>query len=246
MSKNFLLVIEYDGTNFHGWQIQKDRPTIQGEIENVLKIMTRQDITINGSGRTDAGVHALAQVANFHCDTHITPEAFRNGLNSLLPEGIVIKVCRQVDPDFHARFDVRHKTYRYHIINRSLPVAIGRQYAWYIREKLDLEAMRDAACHLVGTYDFKTFEAVGSPRSHTIRSVFKADFIKSDNDYLVFEITADGFLRYMVRKIVGTLVDVGFGRTTPEEFQAILLSKDRSRSRATAPPHGLFLMQVNY
>lgn len=246
MSKNFLLVIEYDGTNFHGWQIQKDRRTIQGEIENVLKIMTRQDITVNGSGRTDAGVHALAQVANFHCDTHITPEAFRNGLSSLLPEGIVIKVCRQVDPDFHARFNVRHKTYRYHIINKSLPVAIGRQYAWHVRQKMDLEAMRDAARHLVGTHDYKTFEAVGSPRSHTVRSVFKADFIKSDNDYLVFEITADGFLRYMVRKIVGTLVDVGLGRTTQDEFQAFLFSKDSSRSRATAPPHGLFLMQVNY
>lgn len=246
MLKNFLLVIEYDGTHFHGWQRQNDQRTIQGEIEKVLKIMTHQDISLTGSGRTDAGVHALAQVANFYCRTAITPAGFHNGLNSLLPEGIIIKDCRQVAPDFHARFNVRDKTYRYHIFNRNHPLAIGRHYAWHVRQKLDISAMQNAGRHLIGTHDFKTFEATGSPRSHTVRIVSQAQFTQKNEELLIFEITANGFLRYMVRKIVGTLVDVGRRRRTPDEFLSILNSGDRSRSGATAPAHGLFLARVNY
>lgn len=246
MPKNFLLIIEYDGTDFHGWQRQNDQRTIQGEIEKVLKRMTRQDISLTGSGRTDAGVHALAQVANFFCRTHITPEGFHSGLNSLLPPGIIIRACREVNPDFHARFHVKSKTYRYHIVNRNPPLAIGRHYAWHIRQPLDVAAMRQAARHLLGRHDFKTFEAVGSPRSHTVREISQISLQRENPELLVFEITANGFLRYMVRKIIGTLVDVGRGRQCPDEFQSILKSKDRSRSGATAPARGLFLVRVHY
>jgi tRNA pseudouridine38-40 synthase len=246
MLKNFLLIVEYDGTDFHGWQRQIDQRTIQGEIEKVLKRMTRQDISLTGSGRTDAGVHALAQVANFFCRTCITPEAFYNGLNSLLPPGIIIKACREVDSAFHARFNVKSKTYRYHIINRNPPLAIGRSYAWHIRQPLDVTAMQQAARHLSGQHDFKTFEAVGSPRSHTVRKVSHVSLQWENPELLAFEITADGFLRYMVRKIIGTLVDVGRGRRSPDEFRLILKSRDRSRSGATAPARGLFLKRVYY
>ncbi len=246
MQKNFKLTIEYDGSSYHGWQKQKNEATIQGEIEKAAKVITGQKVTLIGSGRTDAGVHAFGQVANFHCDTKIVPEALLRGLNSLLPEDIVIKACTLAHENFHARYDITSKIYNYKILNRTISAAISRQYAWHIRKKLDIKAMRSAICHVIGSHDFKAFEAAGSPRSHTTRCVTKADLIKKDMDYLVFEIEADGFLRYMVRNIVGTIVDVGLNKTTPDDFKRILLSKDRARAGATAPPRGLFLMQVNY
>ncbi|MCU0614942.1 MAG: tRNA pseudouridine synthase A, partial [Desulfobacterales bacterium] len=141
MIKNFKLVIEFDGTGYSGWQRQKSDRTIQGEIEKALTTMTQQKITLFGSGRTDAGVHALAQTANFKCDTSLTSEAFQKGLNSLLPADIVIKSCAPAPDEFHARFDAKNKAYRYHILNHHLPVAIGRQYVWQIRRPLDTHAM---------------------------------------------------------------------------------------------------------
>lgn len=246
MTKNFKITVEYDGTRYHGWQIQKKDRTIQGEIENALKTMTRKKVTLIGSGRTDAGVHALAQVANFRCDTKLSAPIFQKGLNSLLEEDILIKECEEVDETFHARFDAKSKTYHYRILNRSLPIAIGRQYAWFIRKKLDIDAMRAAISHIIGTHDFKAFEGTGSPRAHTNRNVNKATLEQKKKDYLVFEITANGFLRYMVRNIMGTLVDVGLCKITADDFKAILRSKDRSIASPTAPPHGLFLMHVDY
>lgn len=246
MVKNFKLTIEYDGGLFHGWQRQKDDRTVQGEIEKALFTMTGDKITLTGSGRTDAGVHAIGQVANFLCETNHSPEVFQKGLNSLVPEGVVIKECCQADNKFHARFDAKSKTYHYRILNRSLPAVIGRQYLWYIRKNLDIDAMKVSIDHIRGLHDFKAFEGAGSPRSHTIRNVMKADLELKKNDNLVFEIKADGFLRFMVRNIVGTLVDVGLGKITPDEFKKILLSKDRANAGATAPPHGLFLISVDY
>ncbi len=243
---NFRLIIEYDGTGYQGWQRQKNAPTIQGEIENALKIMTGKDITLIGSGRTDSGVHALGQSANFHCDTRLGPQAFHNGLNSLLNKDIVIKSCDYADEKFHARYDVKSKTYHYRILNRPIPAAVGRHYAWFIRNKLDTDAMRSASMHLKGTHDFKAFEGAGSPRSHTVRSVFRTDIAEQDAGYVIFEIEADGFLKFMVRNIVGTLAETGLGKITPEEFGKILLSKDRKLAAATAPPHGLFLLHVAY
>ena len=246
MLKNFKLIIEYDGTRYHGWQRQKEDATIQGEIEKALWIMTRDRVTLTGSGRTDAGVHALGQVANFRCDTNLEPDMFQRGLNSLLPDDIVIKVCRRVDDAFHARFDVVSKIYHYSIFNNPVPAAIKRQYAWSIRKKLDIEAMRLAASYIIGSHDFKAFEGSGSPRAHTTRHVMTADWIETDHRRLIFRIEADGFLRFMVRNIVGTLVDVGLGKTLPAEFNEILESKDRNMAGATAPAHGLCLMDVKY
>ena len=169
-----------------------------------------------------------------------------NGLNALLPDCMVILSCEEVYLKFHARYDVKSKTYQYRILNRNLPIAIQRHYAWHIRRRLDTGAMRQASSHLFGRHDFKAFEGTGSPRSHSKRQVLKADIMRQNKDYLIFEIEADGFLRFMVRNIVGTLVEVGTGKISPGDFKDILLSKDRSRAGATAPAQGLFLVEVKY
>ncbi|MCK4988361.1 MAG: tRNA pseudouridine(38-40) synthase TruA [Desulfobacterales bacterium] len=246
MTKNFKLIIEYDGSLYHGWQRQKDDRSIQGEIEKALQKMTTNRVTVIGSGRTDAGVHAEGQVASFKCDTRLEPEALLNGLNSLLAEDTVIKVCEQVSSSFHARFDAKSKIYHYKILNRPTPAAIGRKYSWLIRKSLNQDAMRAAISHIIGRHDFKAFEGTGSPRQHTTRQVYSADLIEQQSGLLVFHIEADGFLRYMVRNIVGTLVDVGMQKLTSDDFKSILDSKDRSQASATAPAHGLTLIKVIY
>jgi len=246
MIKNFKITIEYDGSAYHGWQSQATGLTIQDEIEKALMTMTGKRVVLTGSGRTDAGVHAFGQAANFHCDTALDPEVIQRGLNGLMPEDIVITACKQVPDKFHARYDVKSKTYHYRILNRTLPASIFRQYAWHIRKKLDLDAMRSALSHIIGTHDFKAFEGSGSPRANTIRCVMHADLVELEDGYMVFEIEGDGFLRFMVRNIVGTLVDVGLGKITSDDFNRILASKDRKLAGATAPAHGLFLMRVKY
>jgi len=246
MKSKFKLAIEYDGTAYHGWQRQKSDRSIQAEIEKALAVMTRQTVTLSASGRTDAGVHALGQTAHFTCDTTITPEAFLKGLNSLLPDDIVIQACEAVPESFHARYDARRKTYRYRILNRAVPSAVDIRYVWHIRQPLQVDAMQAAAAHLVGPHDFKAFEGTGSPRTSTVRTIFHAVLTKESDGYLLFEIEGDGFLRYMVRNIVGTLVEVGRGKITPDEFKAVLESKDRKQAGATAPPQGLFLVAVDY
>jgi len=244
--RNFKLTIEYDGTGYRGWQRQAQGPTIQGEIEKALRTMTRAPVALIGSGRTDAGVHALGQVANFRCGTRLSAEIFQRGLNSLLPPDIVIRRCEAVDGQFHARFDAQNKTYRYRILNHATPAAIGRQYAWHVRQTLDREGMSRAATYLQGTHDFSAFEASGSPRAHSVRCVLRAKVTTVEPGDLVVEIQADGFLRCMVRNIVGTLVTVGLGRMSPEAVRRVLASRDRSQAGATAPPQGLFLVRVQY
>ena len=246
MMKNFKLTIEYDGSAYHGWQRQSIEPTIQGEIEKALMTMTGQSITLIGSGRTDAGVHAHGQAASFICDTSLSPEVFKRGLNSLLPQDIVITACAAVPETFNARHNARSKVYHYRILNRRLPAAIGRQYAWHVYRPLDLEAMHRACRHIIGRHDFKAFEGAGSPRAHTTRRVIHADLVEKDEGNLIFEIEGDGFLKFMVRNIVGTLVDVGLAKITADDFKRILLSKDRKLASVTAPAHGLFLTQVTY
>jgi tRNA pseudouridine38-40 synthase len=246
MIRNFMLKIEYDGSAYHGWQRQKGARTIQAEIERALSTMTRQPVTLFGAGRTDAGVHARGQVANFKCQTALTADIFQKGLNSLLPEDVVIRQCLEVAADFHARYGAKSKRYAYRIINQPIRIAIGRQYAWYVLKPLDLAAMQAVVPHLVGTQDFRSFEGVGSPRKHSRRHVIQAQLLQTEQNTLVFEIEADGFLRYMVRNIVGTLVAVGLGRLSPEDFPRILAARDRGQAAATAPAHGLFLMEVKY
>ncbi|MDF1591771.1 MAG: tRNA pseudouridine(38-40) synthase TruA [Desulfobacterales bacterium] len=246
MRKNFKLTIEYDGSGFYGWQRQKNDRTVQGVIEAAIATMTGETVTLIGSGRTDAGVHARGQVANFLCETELTAPIFERGLNSLLSEDVVVRYCHQVDESFHARYSVKSKIYQYRILNRVIPVAVGRQYCWFIRRNIDVETMRAAAGYIVGSHDFKAFEGAGSPRSSTIRQVIRAEWQMPKPDQHVFEIEADGFLRYMVRNLVGTLVQVGLGKLTPEDFKGILFSTDRNQAGATAPPQGLFLMEVKY
>lgn len=243
---NYQLTIEYDGTAYHGWQRQKSDPTIQGEIEKALEKMTRQRVVVNGSGRTDAGVHALAQTANFKSDAGLSADAFHMGLNSLLKDDIVIKACRVVDEAFHARYDARGKIYQYRILNDRVPSAIRRNHVWHIRRKLDFYAMQRAAAHVVGEQDFKAFEGIGSPRSSTVRKVTMAEISRESAENITFTIEADGFLRYMVRNIVGTLVEVGQSKMAPERFKAVLECGDRGQAGATAPPQGLFLVKVHY
>lgn len=244
--KNFKLIIEYDGTNYSGWQRQAQEPTVQAEIERALGFMTRSAVTLIGAGRTDAGVHALGQVANFLCDTRLGPEAILKGLNSLLPGDIAVRDCRPVVEGFHARFDAKSKLYHYRILNRATRSAVGRNYAWFIHRPLDLAAMRRAAAVLVGRHDFKAFESTGSPRAHTLREVGAADWVEGEDRCLIFQIEADGFLRCMVRNIVGTLVAVGLGKLAPGDVRTIMDARDRKRAGATAPARGLFLMEVRY
>jgi tRNA pseudouridine38-40 synthase len=244
--KNFKLIIEYDGTNYSGWQRQAQEPTVQAEIERALALMTRTTVTLIGAGRTDAGVHALGQVANFRCETRLEPEAILKGLNGLLPGDIAIRDCRQVPDGFHARHDAKSKVYHYRILNRDMRAAVDRAYAWFIHRPLDLNAMRRATGVLLGRRDFKAFESTGSPRAHTLRNILATDWVQGEDRRLTFWIEADGFLRCMVRNIVGTLVAVGLGKLEPNDVEAILEARDRKRAGATAPARGLFLMEVKY
>jgi tRNA pseudouridine38-40 synthase len=244
--KTFKLIIEYDGSGFHGWQRQKSDRTVQETIEQALVRMTGEAVTVIGSGRTDAGVHARGQVASFQTATRLDAPIFFNGLNSLLPDDVRIRACYQMPDGFHARYDVSSKHYRYHILNRPIAPAIGRQFVWHIRKPLNIPAMTQAAGTLIGTHDFRAFEGTGSPRAHTVRTVNDSTIHMLEGGKLTYDIQADGFLRFMVRNIVGTLVEVGMGKRTAEEMKAILASRDRSRAGATAPPQGLFLMDVSY
>ena len=244
--QTFRLIIEYDGSAFHGWQRQKKDRTVQETIEKALTVMTREKVTVIGSGRTDAGVHALGQVASFRTRSRLDAAVFVNGLNSLLPGDVVVRACDPMPDSFHARFDVTSKQYRYHILNRFMAPAIGRQFVWHIRKPLDTAAMSQSARMLIGTHDFKAFEGTGSPRDHTVRTVTDSTVKAACGGNLTYDIKANGFLRYMVRNIAGTLVEVGLGKRSVPDIQEILLSKDRSQAGATAPPHGLFLMDVAY
>ncbi len=245
MIQNFKLIIEYDGTAYHGWQRQKGIPTIQEEIEKAIAVMTRQKVSLFGSGRTDAGVHALGQTANFHCDTRLSAAIFLSGLNGLLPEDIVIRDCIRVNDDFHARFSVKQKTYQYRIMNRILPSALCRRYAWHVRKELNIEAMEQAGGHLSGIHDFRSFQGQGSEVADAVRRLISFD-VQKTSDMILMNFTGDGFLRFMVRNMVGTLVEVGLGKMSPEAFKRVLESRDRNRAGITAPAHGLFLMRVDY
>lgn len=244
--ENFRIIVEYDGTAYHGWQRQKADRTIQGEIEKALTTMTGKPVGLAGSGRTDAGVHAIGQTASFSSDAGLGPDIYLKGLNSLLPDDILIRVCESIDPTFHARYDARSKLYQYRILNRDMPSILERHYVWHIRQRLSLEAMQKATTYFVGEHDFKAFEGTGSPRTSTVRHVIRAGMRQTRDNQILFDIEADGFLRYMVRNIVGTLVEVGNGKIPASDAKNILLSKDRNQAGPTAPARGLFLMKVNY
>ena len=240
------LIIEYDGSNYLGWQVQPNGQTIQGVIQDRLKRLTGEPLQLIGSGRTDAGVHALGQVAHFKTESRMDASTFQRALNSLLPEGIVIRRAEEVEADFHARRSAKSKIYEYRILNRVTPPAVDRQYVWHVPQKLNLDEMKKATRNLVGEHDFSAFRSVGSPTRSSVRNILRADWKRGKRSVLRFEIEATGFLKQMVRAIVGTLVEVGRGKISAQEFKRILDSKDRKEAGPTAPAHGLFLNEVKY
>ncbi|MEK7702824.1 MAG: tRNA pseudouridine(38-40) synthase TruA [Nitrospirota bacterium] len=241
----YKLTIEYDGELYHGWQKQPVKPTIAGTLEKALSRLTQEKITIVGSGRTDAGVHAIGQVAHFQVSRSFSPFILLRGLNALLPEDISVSSVDPVTPSFHARFGVKRKTYSYFIYNSPIRSAWKRKCAWHIRLPLDLEKMRQAAKALIGTHDFTSLCAKDNDaEDHTVTLVKVS--ITKNKDQIQITLIASRFLRYMVRNIAGLLVEVGQGRRAPDDISLILEGKDRRLSGKTAPPHGLFLMKVEY
>ncbi len=239
------LVVQYDGTDYAGFQTQPDRPTIQGTLEQVAGEILGHPVRLTAAGRTDAGVHALGQVITLQTDTPLplakVPEVF----NNRLPADITVAAAEQVDESFHPRFDARRKRYSYRILNRDIASPFICRYAWHVREPLDGEAMAAAAEHLLGEHDFATFCAGGSEVTSTVRTLYSLD-VARERDILEIWGEANGFLYQMMRIIVGTLVDVGAGRLCAEEVVQILERGDRRYAGPTAPPHGLCLARVIY
>jgi len=244
--RNIKLTIEYDGKNYLGWQVQAEGATVQGTVEEQLRRLTGETVHLISSGRTDAGVHALGQVVHFKTQHPMDCLTLQRALNSLLPPDILILKAEDVEQDFHARRDCRSKIYEYRILNRNLRSVFLREHAWHIPQPLDLEEMRKATLRLIGEHDFSSFRSVGTPTRTAIRTILRAEWKRSRAGVLTFEIEATGFLKQMVRAIVGTLVEVGRKKITPEEFGRILESKDRAKAGPTAPGHGLFLKEVKY
>jgi tRNA pseudouridine38-40 synthase len=248
----FKLTIAYDGTDFHGWQMQTGKPTIQGEIVEVLRRLTQEQVVLHGTGRTDAGVHALGQVGSFRTQSHLAAQDFQRALNALLPPTIRIVGAEEVGPDFNARWSARGKTYRYRLYRgRIVPPMIWR-YVLHYPFPLDEGAMREAAARFVGTHDFASFAAsTGSEEDDkeraTEREIYSAELGRtSDNEELVFTVQGRSFLRYMVRKMVGTLLDVGRGKLAPADIDRLYELRDRSKSGPTVPAHGLVMVEVQH
>ena len=245
--RNIRLILEYDGTNYHGWQSQAGtgRPTIQDTLEGAIKGLTGEEVKTVSSGRTDAGVHALGHVANFTTESRIPPEAWAPALNRLLPADIRVLSSEDAKPDFHARYSATGKIYKYTILRRREPSALYRNFAWHVGRALKLTAMREAAEHLVGKHDFSAFRAAACGAKTPVRSLRSLE-IKKRGDFIEISLEADAFLMHMARNIVGTLVEVGLGRFSPGDVKGMLKSRDRTTAGRTAPPQGLYLVTVFY
>jgi len=245
--RNVKLTIEYDGTRYQGWQVQGDAPTIQKALEEAIAHVVQHPVRVIGSGRTDSGVHALGQAANFHTSSSIPAHKLVHAINAWLPRDIAVVSGQDVPADFHARFSAVAKTYRYTILNRPARCAVLRRYAWHVREPLDLAAMRRAAGHIVGRHDFRAFQSKAADETgeRAVRNLTRLD-IARNGDLVELFATANGFLYNMVRAITGTLVQVGIGKLPPDEMKRIIASRDRSLAGPTAPPQGLCLMEVSY
>lgn len=245
MMKNVKLIIEYDGTNYHGWQYQNNVNSIQEEIENALTIITGEFIDIFGSGRTDAGVHAIGQVANFYTTSQLPIERFKYALNMRLPRDITIVDSEEVDLDFHARFSAKGKRYKYIIYNNEMPSAINRNYSYHIINKLNVDEMIKASEYLIGTHDFRSFMTKGTVVKDTIRTIYSID-INKNSSFIEVIIEGSSFLRSMIRIIVGTLILIGNGKLKKEALPNIILGKKRCLAGPTAPAQGLYLQKVYY
>jgi tRNA pseudouridine38-40 synthase len=240
--------IQYAGTDYVGWQRQPSGLSIQQLLEDALAPIAHGFTTIHGAGRTDAGVHALAQAASASVTIALPGPTVARAMNAVLPLDVRVLTVEDMPPGFHARFDARAKTYEYRIVNAPLASAFLHRYVWHVPQPLDVEAMRTAAGALIGRHDFAGFQGAGTPVASTERTILSLD-IEDGGGFdlpVVIRITGDGFLRHMVRNIVGTLVEVGVGRWDPWRPLAVLDSRDRSQAGRTAPPQGLFLTRVDY
>jgi tRNA pseudouridine38-40 synthase len=247
MARNILLELEYDGTDFHGWQIQPNLDTIQGQMTRVIERITRERVCVNGSGRTDAGAHALGQVCSFKTESPLPAANFRKAINSLLPPSIRVNRLEDAPEEFHARFDAKLKHYRYRILNTKSCSPFDYRYVHHFPRRLDFERMSLAAETIVGEHDFSSFCDSDAEVESRLRRVSTSFFVFDTQRHLIeYNVCANGFLHHMVRNLVGTLLEVGKGKLKPEDFQTILNSKNRSTAGPTVPAKGLFLVSVRY
>ena len=239
------LVIEYDGYKYHGWQVQPNGLTIQEVLESKLQKIVKKKTVVHGAGRTDAKVHAEGQTAHFLTSSRMTDEEFQKALNSVLPKDIVIKEVEEVDSSFHAQKSALRRIYRYTILNRDHPSALERRYSWFQPHPLDLTAMRRARKYLLGKHDFSAFRASGCEAKSPVRELYRIDIKKKGNFIqLIFE--GNGFVKYMVRNVVGTIVQVGKGYMAASQVGEILALRNRRKAGPTAPAYGLCLVKVIY
>lgn len=243
--RNIKLTIEYDGKDFNGWQKQPNKLNIQGEIERAIYNITKEEVDLIGSGRTDAGVHAWNQIANFKTNSNISIEKMAIAINSQLKNSIVVKKAEEMDERFHSRYNAKRKTYRYVINNTEYGSAIYRNLEYHFPIKLNVEKMQEAAKYFEGEHDFKAFKSSGTSSKNSVRTIYKAE-VKTDGERILIELTGNGFLYNMVRIISGTLLDVGLGKIEPSEIEDIINSKDRTKAGKTLPAHALYLVKVNY
>jgi tRNA pseudouridine38-40 synthase len=243
--RNILLTIEYDGTSYSGWQVQPNGLSIQQVMEEALERLLKEKVRLHSSGRTDAGVHAVGMPACFTTTKSVPIKAFTAGLNGLLPSDIAVRDAREVSADFHPRREATSKHYRYtlHIAQNRAP--LSRLYSWHLRGPLDVDAMRKAAAYFVGEHDFAAFRGTGCTAKTSVR-IINSVGISKQGDFLLVDVNGVGFLRNMVRIMVGTLVEIGLGRREPDSVIDLLKSRDRSAAGVTSPPNGLCLMQVYF
>ncbi len=238
-------VLEYDGTNYHGWQLQANAATLQGTLEAVLARLCNEPVRVRAAGRTDTGVHALGQVVAFRTSRARDPRRLQHGLNALLPADMAVRRLESASEPFNPRRDARSRSYRYQIWNRPSRSAVWARYSWHVPFPLDAATMNRAAGLLVGRHDFSSFQGADSVERDPVRTVLRSALGQADTA-LVYEVEARSFVRHMVRNIVGTLYDVGRGRLSVEDFARVLAARDRTRAGRTAPPQGLFLLKVTY
>lgn len=241
----YRMLLEYDGTEYHGWQLQPDARTLQGVLESALTTVLRHPVRVAASGRTDAGVHALGQVATFRTENAIEPRDVRRSLNALTPPDVAVREIVAVPDAFDARRHATARVYEYRIWNQPWRSAFWHRFTWHVPRALDLIAMRFAAAALAGEHDFSAFRASDCDAETATRQVFHSGFTEAEG-LCVYRVEANAFLKHMVRAIVGTLVEVGTGQRPADDVAGVLASRQRSRAGQTAPPQGLVLMAVRY
>ena len=242
----YKITIEYDGTNFVGWQKQENGPSIQLSLEGAIKKITSENVNVFGAGRTDSGVHAKGQVAHFELSKNISLDNIRDGINQhLRPLPIAILDAKEVNDDFHARFSAKLRTYEYLIINRRAPLTYNKNLTWGVFKKLNIDAMKEAASIFLGKHDFNAFRSIDCQSSSSIKTI-KSCSIRTNDQHIILNVSAKSFLHSQVRIMVGTLVEVGKGKFNLSDVKDIITSQDRSKAGATAPAQGLYLLKVEY